>query len=294
MSEQETAVQIDAAEAASPAGAESGQESGAEFSDRAPQDQTDGSGARGVASNYAENDAEAGQSNEGTGERNRARDTAEAQKRRDGQQGRAGRGRVEDRSSREMEAVREEARVNAIIEAHDGVNPFNGKPMKDAADVRTYLTMKEISRAGGDPVSDFAEYTAREARESAERENAERERREWFASDRQAFMSAYPDVDVDALIRDREFSEYAEGKIGKRSLADIYARYNDFVGRQPKRGEEAANRRAAQTAAQKAASPGSLTGQGAEPRFTREQVKAMSQKEVHDNYDAIMESSKYW
>lgn len=282
------------ADTAQPAVADSGEfneESDASFSDQA-------SSAPGTAQGGEEGtdgtDAKAGHEDAEGGTRNREKDAAAAQKRREGQQSRGGKADRDESARREVDRVREETRVSAIIEAHDGINPYNGKPMKDAADVRTYLAMKEISKAGGDPVSDFAEFTAKQERESAERQRKTEEKNAWFASDRDAFQSAYPDVDVNELVHDPEFNEYAEGKVGTVPLAKIYERFLSFVARQTKKGEDAANRRVAQAAAQKAASPGSLTGQGTEVRFTREQVKKMSQKEVRDNYDAIIESSKYW
>lgn len=161
-----------------------------------------------------------------------------------------------------------DARVDAILEALDRKNPYTGETMKDAADVEVYLTQKRIRAAGGDPVRDFARELAEQRRQSAaekaQAEQADTRSRE----DVEAFRNAFPSVDLGGLLRDREFADYAEGKIGAKPLADIYRGYTALRDRY--RNEE--RERAAQALANARSSPGSVTGKNREAGMTREQL----------------------
>lgn len=198
------------------------------------------------------------------------------------------------RRRREAEARQKEladARVNAIIEAV-GENPFTGEELKDSSDVEEYLAMKEIQRAGGDPLRDFAKH--RKDKERKAREDAEREEQEkaWYRSDGEAFAAKYPDVDLNALVADPQFAEYADGKVGKKPLSEIYEGYQKLSEDLRKKADE----RAAQAIANSRATPGALSSTKAPEGnfFTREQVQAMSQAEVKKHYDDIRRSMKSW
>ena len=195
------------------------------------------------------------------------------------------------REAEQQQALRE-ARVQATIDALRGINPYTDKPMKDAADVDEFLTMREIEKNGGDPVGDFSEFHKQRERDRVASEEKAAKDREWYASDKAAFIKAHPNVDFDELIRDEDFADYAEGKVGKRPLAEIYAGYTKHTAKMEKNARE----RAAQKLANAKASPGSLSGVGTTNTgfFTREQVKAMSQAEIKKNYDNIRKSMKRW
>lgn len=198
------------------------------------------------------------------------------------------------RKRREAERARElkETREKAIIDALGGKNPYTSKPMKDSADVEEFLLMQEIENKGGDPVTDFPEHQKARTREQQEKERTAREEREWFENDRTAFTEKYPKVDLDALIADEGFADYADGKVGVKPLAEIYEGYL----RSAARFEERARTRAAQAAANREASPGSLGTAGSSDTgyYTPEQVDAMSKEEVKKNLDKINESMKHW
>ena len=197
------------------------------------------------------------------------------------------------RRRREAERQKElaDARVNAIIEAV-GENPFTGEELKDSSDVEEYLAMKEIQRAGGDPLRDFAKH--RKDKERKEREAAEQAEQEkaWYRSDGEAFAAKYPDVDLNALVADPQFAAYAEGKVGKKPLSEIYEGYQKLSADLQKKADE----RAAQAIANSRATPGALSSTKAPEGnyFTREQVQAMSQAEVKKHYDDIRRSMKSW
>ena len=198
------------------------------------------------------------------------------------------------RKRREAERARElkEVREKAIIEALGGKNPYTGRPMTDGDDVAEFLSMQEIEKKGGDPVTDFSEHQKARAREERQTREREEQEAEWFRSDREAFSKKYPDVSLDELIEDEDFADYADGKVGKKPLAEIYEGYL----RQSARFEERARTRAAQAVANREASPGALGTAGSSDTgfYTPEQVDAMSKSEVKKNLDKINESMKHW
>lgn len=199
------------------------------------------------------------------------------------------------RRRREAERQKEiaKARESAIIEALDGKNPYTDREMRDSSDVEEFLIMKEIEKNGGDPLTDFAEFSKKRQREKAENEARENERKEWYKSDRDRFVSKHPDIDLQTLIADEKFKLFAQGKVGNMPLTDIY---DGFVKMQ---GDSDDNRKAwkiaSQMIANKKASPGSASSSAkANDFFTREQVKAMTQEEVHKNYEKIRKSMAKW
>ena len=215
----------------------------------------------------------------------------------DGKSAENARRRREQQAREDIRRAREEERVSSIIEALDGKNPYNGEIMKDAADVEVFLTMKRIKASGGDPVTDYARARADADRESARRaaddQRAREDQRRWYEEDRAAFERAHPEVKLSDLLSDGDFAEYAEGKVGKKPLSDIYDGYT----RMQQRYSRAAEEKAAQALANARASAGSIAGSGssAEPDFfTEEQVRKMSQAEVHKNYAKIMKSMEKW
>lgn len=198
------------------------------------------------------------------------------------------------RKRREQERQREltELRNKTIIETLGGKNPYTGEAMTDAEDVREYLTMRDIEQKGGDPVTDYAGHVKAQNRAQREKERTEAEQREWYDKDRIAFAEKHPDVDLDALIGDADFADYSRGKVGEVPLAEIYEGYLRMTARI----EENANRKVAQAVANAKASPGALgtAGTAEDGYYTKEQVKAMSFKEVQRNLAKIEESMKHW
>lgn len=238
--------------------------------------------------------------NDSQGEAGKAGQAGQAQtpkSQTDGKSAENARRRREQQAREDIRRAREEERVSSIIEALDGKNPYNGEAMKDAADVEVFLTMKRIKASGGDPVTDYARARADADRESARRaaddQRAREDQRRWFEEDRAAFERAHPEISLSDLLSDGDFAEYAEGKVGKKPLSDIYDGYT----RMQQRYSRAAEEKAAQALANARASAGSIAGSGssAEPDFfTEEQVRKMSQAEVHKNYAKIMKSMEKW
>jgi hypothetical protein len=202
---------------------------------------------------------------------------------------------AEKRRARESMSMTE--RDEIILETLGRKNPFTGGDMADSEDVEEYLLQKEISEKGGDPVGDLAAYRKQKAREKRAAEASEVEGKQRMATELNEFREKFPNVNVQELLRDEDFAEYADGKLGRKTISAVYEAYvnykNKLTGKQTEAKEEA---KAAQANANKKASVGSLHSSHKESKdfFTPDQVRAMSRAEVKKNFDAIKESMKKW
>jgi hypothetical protein len=209
--------------------------------------------------------------------------------------------RREQEQAQRIEAASRKARVDAIIDALDGKNPYTGEPMKDAHDVAVYETMKRIEKSGGDPVKDFARASAEDARKAeATRTQADADSK-WYADDLAAFRKAYPRVDVQKLIADPDFREFAEAQVqAKVPLAQIYGGYEKLRAKFQKEADrkvEEAKDGAAQALANARAGVGGKAGSADNLGgvfFTPEEVKRMTPAEIEKNREAIRKSMSRW
>ena len=199
---------------------------------------------------------------------------------------------AERRREAERQKAIKDAEVKATIRALGGVNPFTEEEMKDADDVEEFLAMQEIKQSGGDPVADYMKHIKNRKKEQAAEAAKAEEVKVRMNTELEDMRVSYPDVNIDELIKSEAFNGYADGKVGRIPFKQIYEGFismrSDF--------ERQANERAAQMVANAKASPGALAsaGESSEKHFTRDEVKAMTAKQVHDNYDAIRRSMVKW
>jgi hypothetical protein len=200
------------------------------------------------------------------------------------------------RRERELTEAKEAAKLEGIMLALHGENPYTQKPMKDAHDVKEYLLMEEIAKGGGDPIADYPERVkerTRKEQEAAKTQTGQQRTAEFIRKDRDAFIAANPDVEIGKLLEDKKFRVFSKARVGKEPLSDIYADYIGFLGGINQEAERIAKREIAKSKA----SPGSLrSGYGDSDDakyFTMEQIRAMSQEEVSKKYDKVMKSIDY-
>lgn len=200
--------------------------------------------------------------------------------------------RREAKRKAELERERQTAREQAIIETLNGKNPYTGEEMKDSADVEEYLTMREIEKNGGDPLSDYSKHLKQKEREKTEQSRKEADQKEWYRKDYEDFAAKHPEVNIQTLIQDEHFQKFASGKVGTLPLSEIYEGFIELVTAY----EEKAKQKTKQILANAKATPGSLSSTSPSDSgfFTREQVQKMSQEEVHKNYDKIRASMPKW
>lgn len=236
-------------------------------------------------------DAQADFSDSGTDSEERAAARTEGRSNENARRRKEAEARQRQRYEADLAKERNSAREAAILEVLNRKNPYTGEEMKDSRDIEEYFAMKEIEENGGDPVGDFAKhYKERERQKEAKAAEAVEQKR-WYENDRRAFEEKFPNVELQKLIEDPDFVDYADGKVGKRSLSAIYEGYLDLV----KKSETRAKEMAAQMLANRKATPGSLAGNdSSEGYFSREDVAKMKPAEVKRNYDVIRKSMERW
>lgn len=204
------------------------------------------------------------------------------------------------RRRREAERQKElkELRETTIIETLGGKNPYTGGEMKDSADVEEYLAMKEIEKNGGDPVADFSKFQKENKRRAQEKADSDAKTAEWYRKDGEDFAKKYPDVNLEELAQDEGFADYADGKVGRKPLAEIYAGYQKLKGGNADKTAENKTARglAAQMIANRKAAVGSVTNaNGTDSDFiSKEAASKMSVSECEKNYDKIIKSMPHW
>jgi hypothetical protein len=185
------------------------------------------------------------------------------------------------RREREQKEAIEKAKREAIIEHYVGrQNPFTNEVMKDKNDVQEYLTMQEIDKSGKDPVADYASYVKQKAREQEKTEAERKTRDEYITNDRKDFEVKYPNVKLSTVIEDGMFKRFANGKVGKIPMADIYADYLAFEQEYEKRAVS----KSAQILANSKTSTGGLTN-STPP--AQKSISDMSSQQFKDLRDKI-------
>lgn len=116
---------------------------------------------------------------------------------------------------------------------------------------------------------------------------------EWYKRDREAFDRAYPELDKEELFSNRDFLNFAEGKVGVRGLAEIYSDYNLLVKTIREKAFEEAEREFENRISKAQSTPGSLTevaDVSDNGYYTLEEMKRMSQEFVEAHWDKVRES----
>jgi hypothetical protein len=183
------------------------------------------------------------------------------------------------RREKESEAKIKQVKLEAIKEALDGVNPYTGNPIEDETDMNEYLTMKEIDKAGKDPISDYSGYIKEKQKAESKASKEVEISNEWVAKDRTEFIAKYPKIKLNELINDELFATFASGKIGKMPMTQIYSDYQTFN----KLSEDRAKNKAAQILANNASTPGKLSnhetkGEKAISEMTKAEFEKMIEK----------------
>lgn len=157
---------------------------------------------------------------------------------------------VEEKHKKALDKAYERGR----LEAYKGkMNPYTNTEIKDLTDVEVYEDMFKIAEEGGDPLKDYASYSADKKREEARIKQEESERQAKAEKDIDDFQKKYPDVNLSDLFKNENFLDYAEGK--DKSLVDVYDSYMKFITGFRNKGIETAKK----TIANSISSPGSLS-----------------------------------
>lgn len=170
------------------------------------------------------------------------------------------------RAEKEAEAKIAQARKEAYekglqqgkIQSYIGKqNPYTGEIIKDELDVQEYLDMYQLDTEGQDPINGYRELQKKKARDEAERKikaEEENKQKQWYEDDTKDFLSKYSHEKLQELTKDEDFNIFANGKIGKVPLAQIYDDYQNFISKYEKKSVQTAK----QLVANNNATPGAL------------------------------------
>lgn len=202
--------------------------------------------------------------------------------------------RREKEEAERLAKAKEEARIQAVIDTLGGINPFTNEKMVDAEDVEEYLLMKKIESDGNDPLEKYPSELKNQKREQEKAEAAKRAEQEAAKKDIEDFMSKYPNVTLQDLEKDEAFNSYVEGKLGKKSLSELYASYLGFRDSITKSQEAAKKEAEILGKAQQNSAVGSATTPtpADDDTYTFEELSKLSASEIDRNWKKVERSKK--
>ena len=184
------------------------------------------------------------------------------QSKEDNKYARLARKQAEEEAKKKIEQARQEAYEKGLqqgkIQTYIGKqNPYTGEVIKDSYDVQEYLDMFELDAKGQDPVKGYRELQKEKARKEAEEKIKVEEKQKqdtWYKNDTKDFVDKYSAEKLQELTKDEDFALFANGKVGKIPLADIYADYQKLISKYEKKSVETAK----QIVANNTTTPGAI------------------------------------
>lgn len=170
--------------------------------------------------------------------------------------------KAEKEAEKKIEQARKEAYEQGLkqgkVQSYIGrQNPYTGKEIKDDYDVQEYLDMYELDSKGEDPIDGYRELQKQKARDEAEKKikaDEEAKQKQWYEDDTKDFVEKYSSEKLQELTKDEDFNLFANGKVGKVPLAQIYEDYQKLIGKYEKKSVETAK----QIVANNSTTPGAL------------------------------------
>ena len=155
---------------------------------------------------------------------------------------------AEKKAEAKFEKIRKEAfeqgkKIGKVETVIGKVNPYTNEIIKDDYDAQEYLDMYELEVQGKDPIKDYRAIQKEKARAEAEKQiqmTKEQEKQEWYRKDTKDFVDKYSIEELKKISNDKDFGDFAEGKIGNMPLADIYEKYNKFINKYEKKSVQTA------------------------------------------------------
>lgn len=203
-----------------------------------------------------------------TSEESKEGETKKPQSEEENSKYRQARIKAEKEAEIKIEAARKEGYEQGLkqgkVQSYIGKqNPYTNKEIKDDYDVQEYLDMYELDSKGQDPIDGYRELQKQKARDEAEKRikaDEEAKQQKWFQDDTKDFVDKYSSEKLQELTKDEDFNLFAEGKIGKVPLSQIYESYQKLIGKYEKKSVETAK----QIVANNSTTPGAI--EEAEPQ----------------------------
>lgn len=166
-----------------------------------------------------------------------------------------------------LEEAERKAYEKGLVEAVNGINPYTDEEIKDDADIQEYLTMREIEKAGKDPVADYHKWVKDNTRKEVNEKQAKAKVDDFIAKDREDFAKEFPDVDMSTLMNDSDFIDLFGDDLGEKPLASLYKKYKAFVDKaESKAKENAENQKIKQKAKEKSSVGNAGKGKGTQQK----------------------------
>lgn len=158
--------------------------------------------------------------------------------------------KAEEEAIKRIEQARKEAYEQGLeqgkIQSYIGrQNPYTGETIKDDYDVQEYLEMYELDSKGKDPITGYRELQKEKARKEAEdkiKKDEEDKQNMWYQNDTKDFVEKYSSEKLQELTKDEDFNLFANGKIGKVPLAQIYEDYQKLISKYKRESVETAKK----------------------------------------------------
>ena len=188
----------------------------------------------------------------------------------------------EKEAKRLEEEKRKELRANyekGLLKGSKGINKFTGEKILDKHDIEEYEIMLEMEEKGLNPEDDFAvlKYMKEKAREEEknllEKEAEEKRQQEKVQNDIKEFSEAYPDVDLEKVLTDTEFTDFASGLLDDAPLVKVYETFIKITAKTNKIADEKARKKFARSVA----SPNTLSSEVDENKVSK--YASMSEEE---------------
>ena len=192
----------------------------------------------------------------------------EVQSTEDNKYARLARIQAEKEAEKRIEQVRKEAYEQGIaqgkIQTYIGKqNPYTGEIIKDNLDAQEYIDMFKLDGEGKDPISGYRELQKERAREEAKKQielDEKVKQDQWYAKDSKDFVDAYSLEKLQEITKDEDFNLFANGKVGKIPLKNIYEDYQKLIGKYEKKSIQTAK----QLVANNSTTPGAIEEQEAQ------------------------------
>lgn len=170
--------------------------------------------------------------------------------------------KAEKEAEKKIEQARKEAYEQGLkqgkVETYIGKqNPYTGEIINDDVDVQEYLDMYQLDSKGEDPINGYRELQKKKAREEAEQRikaDEEAKQKQWYENDTKDFLDKHSSEKLQELMKDEDFNLFAEGKIGKIPLSQIYDGYQKLINKYEKKSVETAK----QIVANNSTTPGAM------------------------------------
>ena len=170
--------------------------------------------------------------------------------------------KAEKEAEKKIEQARKEAYEQGLqqgkVQSYIGKqNPYTGKEIKDHYDVEEYLEMYELDSKGQDPIEGHRELQKQKARDEPQtklKQDEEDKQKRWYENDTKDFLEKYSSEKLQELTKDADFNLFANGKIGKVPLAQIYEDYEKLISKYEKKSVATAK----QIVANNMATPGAI------------------------------------